>query len=127
MSGESPSPAEVVEETKTGTVKFCGSGLLPEMEVAIHLLIGSSDTRLIYLNNLIFTYFFLHYYLLNVNDKNITGVITLSVNIDWNLSSCITSKPFKIRWIRSGSQPYRKIMLSNVLYPVFYEYRKLQS
>ena len=59
MSGESPSPAEVVEETKTGTVKFCGSGLLPEMEVAIHLLIGSSDTRLKYLNNLVFTYFYL--------------------------------------------------------------------
>ena len=103
MSGESPSPAEVVEETKTGTVKFCGSGLLPEMEVAIHLLIGSSDTRLIYLNNLIFTYFFLHYYLLNVNDKNITGVITLSVNIDWNLSSRIASKPFKIRCTRTIS------------------------
>ena len=34
-----------VEVTKTGIVKFLGSGLLPEMEVAIHLLVGASDTR----------------------------------------------------------------------------------
>ena len=45
VSGDSPPPAEKVETTKVGLVKFLGSGLLPEMEVAIHLLVGASDTR----------------------------------------------------------------------------------
>jgi len=45
VSGESPPPAEKVETTKVGLVKFLGSGLLPEMEIAIHLLVGASDTR----------------------------------------------------------------------------------
>jgi len=45
VAGETPQPAEKVEVTKTGIVKFLGSGLLPEMEVAIHLLVGVSDTR----------------------------------------------------------------------------------
>lgn len=45
VSGETPIPAEQLETTKTGLVKFLGSGLLPEMEVAIHLLVAASDTR----------------------------------------------------------------------------------
>jgi hypothetical protein len=37
VSGEAPPTAETVETTKTGLVHFFGSGLLPEMEVAICL------------------------------------------------------------------------------------------
>ena len=37
--------SETVEVTKTGIVKFLGAGLLPEMEVALHLMIGAADTR----------------------------------------------------------------------------------
>ena len=45
MSGDAPQPAEKVETTKTGIIKFIGAGLLPEMEVAIHILVGAADTR----------------------------------------------------------------------------------
>lgn len=45
VSGETVPASETVEVTKTGIVKFLGSGLLPEMEVALHLLIGAADTR----------------------------------------------------------------------------------
>ena len=33
----------------------------------------------------------------------------------------------RIRWIGTGSHPYEKSMSSIVLYPVFYEYRNVQS
>ena len=33
----------------------------------------------------------------------------------------------RIRWIGTGSHPYEKTMSSIVLYPVFYEYRNVQS
>ena len=42
---ESVPASETVETTKTGIVKFLGSGLLPEMEVALQLLIAAADTR----------------------------------------------------------------------------------
>jgi len=45
VSGDAPQPAEKVETTKTGIIKFIGAGLLPEMEVAIHILVGAADTR----------------------------------------------------------------------------------
>ena len=45
VSGESVPASETVETTKTGIVKFLGSGLLPEMEVALQLLIAAADTR----------------------------------------------------------------------------------
>ncbi len=34
----------------------------------------------------------------------------------------MASKRINIRWIRTGSQPYRKIMYIILYYPVFYEY-----
>ena len=37
--------SETVETTKTGIVKILGSGLLPEMEVALQLLIAAVDAR----------------------------------------------------------------------------------
>ena len=36
--------------------------------------------------------------------------------------SSIGSKQINIGWIRTGSQPFWKIMYSIVLYPVFYEF-----
>ena len=39
----------------------------------------------------------------------------------------IASKPINIRCIRTGSQSNGKIMSSIVLYPVFYEYKNVQS
>jgi len=45
VAGEAAPASETVETTKTGIVKFLGSGLLPEMEIALHLLIGAADTR----------------------------------------------------------------------------------
>ena len=54
---------------------------------------------------------------------NIAGYMTRFVTI----ISCIASKPIYIRWIRTGSQPYGKIMSSIVLYKVFFEYKKIQS
>ena len=41
--------------------------------------------------------------------------------------SRIYSKPINIQWIRTGSDPYEKTMSSIVVYPVFYEYRNVQS
>jgi len=45
VAGDSVPPSETVEVTKTGIVKFLGSGLLPEMEVALQLLIAAADSR----------------------------------------------------------------------------------
>ena len=46
------------------------------------------------------------------------------MNLDQiNIFSRIHSKPINIRWIRTSSHPYEKIMSSIVLYPVFYEYK----
>ena len=42
--------------------------------------------------------------------------------------SRIHSKPINIRWMRTGSHPYEKIMSSIVFYPVFfYEYSNVKS
>ena len=35
----------------------------------------------------------------------------------------MASNPINIQWIKTDSQPNRKIMFRNVLYPVFYEYK----
>ena len=43
-----------------------------------------------------------------------------------NVFSCIHSKPINIRWVRTGSHPYEKLMSSIVLYPVLYEYKNVQ-
>ena len=43
----------------------------------------------------------------------------------YNYYSSGASKPINIRWIRTGSQPLLKIMLSIVSYPVFYEYKNV--
>lgn len=45
VAGETVTPSETVEMTKTGIVKFLGSGLLPEMDIALHLTIAAADTR----------------------------------------------------------------------------------
>ena len=45
VSGEAPIKAEDLEKTKVGLVKFIGKGLLPEMDVALHLIIAMADTR----------------------------------------------------------------------------------
>ena len=45
MQSSCRSVSETVETIKTGIVKFLGSGLLPEMEVALQLLIAAADTR----------------------------------------------------------------------------------
>ena len=45
MAGDSPPSSESVEVTKAGLVKFLGGGLVPEMEIALHLVIGAADTR----------------------------------------------------------------------------------
>ena len=45
VSGESVPASESVEVTKTGIVKLLGTGMLPEMEVAVHLTIAAADTR----------------------------------------------------------------------------------
>jgi len=45
VGGDTPTSAEELEFTKTGLVKFLGSSLVPEMEVAVHLVVGSADTR----------------------------------------------------------------------------------
>ena len=45
VAGESLVPAESLETTKAGLVKFLGSQMLPEMEVALHLSVAAADTR----------------------------------------------------------------------------------
>ena len=45
VSGETVPPSETVEVTKTGVVKFLGTGMIPEMEIALHLTIAAADTR----------------------------------------------------------------------------------
>ena len=45
VSGEAPSKAEDLEKAKVGIVKFLGKCLLPEMDVAIHLIVAMADTR----------------------------------------------------------------------------------
>ena len=45
VAGNSVPPSETVEVTKTGIVKLRGSGLLPEMEVALQLRIAAADSR----------------------------------------------------------------------------------
>ena len=45
VSGESLLPAEILEKRKCSIVKFLGTGLLADMEVALPLLVSSSDTR----------------------------------------------------------------------------------
>ena len=45
VSGETVPASESVEVTKTGIVKLLGTGMLPEMEVAVHLTIAAADTR----------------------------------------------------------------------------------
>jgi len=41
-----------------------------------------------------------------------------------NMFSIMAFKPINIHWIRTGSQPYGKIMYSIVVYSVFYKYKK---
>ena len=45
VAGESVLAAEILEKRKCDLVKFLGMGLLPDMEVALPLLVSSSDTR----------------------------------------------------------------------------------
>ena len=45
LAGNSVPPSETVEVIKTGIVKLLGSGLLPEMEVALQLLIAAANSR----------------------------------------------------------------------------------
>ena len=45
VAGESVLGAEILEKRKCNVVKFLGTGLLPDMEVAMPLLVSSSDTR----------------------------------------------------------------------------------
>ena len=45
VAGENLTPPESLETTKAGLVKFLGSQLLPEMEVALHLTVAAADTR----------------------------------------------------------------------------------
>ncbi len=45
VAGEAPIKAEDLEKTKVGIVKFIGKYLLPEMEVALHLIVAMADTR----------------------------------------------------------------------------------
>ena len=45
VAGETVPVAESLEATKTGLVKFLGSQLLPEMDVALHLTVAAADTR----------------------------------------------------------------------------------
>ena len=45
VSGDTVPAAESLEQTKTGLVKFLGSQLIPEMEVALHLTVAAADTR----------------------------------------------------------------------------------
>jgi proteasome component ECM29 len=45
VAGEAPIKAEVLEKNKAGVVKFAGSGLLPDKDVSILLVVGSSDSR----------------------------------------------------------------------------------
>ena len=37
--------------------------------------------------------------------------------------SRIHTKPINVRWIRTGSHPYKNIMFGIVLCPVFYKYK----
>ena len=66
VAGEALPSSESVEGTKHGLVKFLGAGLLPEMDVAMHLLVGTADTR--------------H----GVASTADTQMRQLSGNIDWN-------------------------------------------
>ena len=45
VAGETAPASETVEVTKTGIVKFLGTGMLPEMEIAVHLTVAAADTR----------------------------------------------------------------------------------
>lgn len=45
LLGESPIPAAVLEKTKAKVTKFLGLGLLEDMEIAMHLIVSSADTR----------------------------------------------------------------------------------
>ena len=45
VAGETPMPADVLEKRKCSIVKFLGAGLLPDMDIALPLIVSSSDTR----------------------------------------------------------------------------------
>ena len=45
VGSDAPPSAEELEATKTGLVRFLGCGVVPEMEVAVHLVVASADTR----------------------------------------------------------------------------------
>ncbi len=45
VSGETPVKAEDLERGKTNVVKFLGKYLLPEMDIALHLIVAMADTR----------------------------------------------------------------------------------
>ena len=47
VSGEAPIKAEDLEKAKVGIVKFLGKCLLPEMDVAIHLIVAMALRRTI--------------------------------------------------------------------------------
>ena len=56
---------------------------------------------------------------LNLNTEHIIYSSREEVNL--TIFSRIHTKPINIRWNRTGSHPYEKVMSSIVLYPVFYE------
>ena len=45
VAGETPMKAELLEKTKVKVLKFLGKGLFPESEIALHLIVGTADTR----------------------------------------------------------------------------------
>ena len=45
VAGDALLPADVLEKRKCSIVKFLGSGLLPDMDIALPLLVSSTDTR----------------------------------------------------------------------------------
>ncbi len=53
--------------------------------------------------------------------------MTLQLLSNQDFEKILYSKPIYIWWIRTGSHPYEKTMSSIVLYPVFYEYKNVQS
>ena len=45
VSGETPIKAEDLEKAKSSVIKFIGKNLLPDMDVALHLIVAMADTR----------------------------------------------------------------------------------
>eukprot|EP00095_Tigriopus_kingsejongensis_P007808 maker-scaffold204_size260821-snap-gene-1.36 protein:Tk07808 transcript:maker-scaffold204_size260821-snap-gene-1.36-mRNA-1 annotation:"proteasome-associated protein ecm29-like protein" len=66
VAGEAPVPAERLEQTKVRVMKFLGLGILDEMEIGLHLVVGLADTR--------------H----SVASQADTNMRRLSGSLDWN-------------------------------------------